>query len=514
MSQDTSSNNKRIAKNTLVLYVRMLFLMVVSLYTSRVVLNALGVEDYGIYSVVGGFVATFSVLTGSLSASISRFLTFELGKGESKKLNTIFSTSVIIQIGLSVIILVVAETIGLWFLNNKMVISEGRLIAANWCFQLSVVTFIINLISIPYNAAIIAHEKMSAFAYISIFEGISKLVIAWLIVLSPVDRLIYYAFLMALVALFVRIIYTWYCKRHFAECNFRFVYENTLLKQMLGFAGWNFIGGSAGVLRTQGLSVLINLFFGAVVNAARGISVQVNVAVASFASNFMTAINPQITKSYATGDTDYLNKLLFKGARLSFYLLLFLSLPILIETETILSLWLKIVPEHTIGFVRLTLLFSMCEAFSGPLITAMLATGDIKRYQIIVGGTNLLNIPLSYFLLKWIGFDDFPEITMVVAIFLSIVCLIQRLIMLREMINLNAKSFVIDVILKVFVVSLLSVALPVVLHQMMLISVAASIFNIVICLLYSFFIIFYVGCDKGERAFVITKVKNLRNRKK
>lgn len=510
---ESSTNNKRIAKNTLVLYVRMLFLMVVSLYTSRVVLNALGVEDYGIYNVVGGFVATFSVLTGSLSAAISRFLTFELGKGESQKINTIFSTSVIIQIGLSAIILVVAETIGLWFLNYKMVISEDRLVAANWCFQLSVITFVINLISIPYNAAIIAHEKMSAFAYISIFEGLSKLIIAWLILLNPVDRLVFYAILMAIVALAVRMIYAWYCKRHFAECNFCLVYDNTLLKQMLGFAGWNFIGSSAGVLRTQGLSVLINLFFGTVVNAARGISVQVNVAVASFVSNFMTAINPQITKSYAAGDTDYLNKLLFKGARLSFYLLLFLSLPILIETGTILSLWLKIVPEHTIGFVRLTLLFTMCEAVSGPLITVMLATGDIKKYQIIVGGTNLLNIPLSYFLLKWIGFDDYPEITMVVAIFLSIVCLIQRLIMLRDMINLNAKSFMIDVIMNVFIVSLLSAAIPVVLHRMMPASVATSIFNIAICLLYSFFIIFYIGCDKGERTFVISKVQNLRFRK-
>ena len=315
---ESSSNNKRIAKNTLLLYFRMLLTMVVSLYTSRVVLGALGVEDYGIYNVVGGVVAMFSMLSGSLSAAISRFITFELGTGNKEKLKRVFSSSVTIQMGLSAIILVLAETVGLWFLNNKMVIPESRMYAANWVFQLSLLTFVINLISIPYNAAIIAHERMSAFAYISIFEAVSKLVVAYCIVISPIDRLILYAIMLTTIAVIIRLIYGSYCKRKFEECTFHFIYDHDLLKQMFGFAGWNFIGASSALLRDQGGNIVINLFCGPAVNAARGIAVQVNTAIHSFVTNFMTALNPQITKSYAGADQKYLMTLLFQGARLSF----------------------------------------------------------------------------------------------------------------------------------------------------------------------------------------------------
>ena len=388
-------------------------MMAVSLYTSRVVLNALGVEDFGIYNVVGGVVAMFTVLSGSLSAAISRFITYELGKGNQENLNKIFSSAITIQLGLAGIIILLAETVGIWFLNVKMNIPEIRMEAANWVFQFSILTFAINLISVPYNASIIAHEKMSAFAYISILEAIGKLAIAYLIVVSPMDKLIFYAILMCIVALIVRFTYGNYCKRHFSECTYHFIWDKQLLKQMFGFAGWNFIGASSAVLRDQGGNVVINLFCGPTVNAARGIAFQVNTAVNQFVTNFMTALNPQITKSYAAGNKEYMMTLIFQGARLSFYMLLLLSLPILINTHYILGLWLKLVPDHAVLFVQLVLIFAMSESISQPLITAMLATGKIRNYQIIVGGLQMMNLPISYLLLR-LGF--FPEIVIIVAI--------------------------------------------------------------------------------------------------
>ena len=336
---DTSTNNKRIAKNTLLLYVRMLFMMAVSLYTSRVILNALGVEDYGIYNVVGGVVAMFSIISGSLSAAISRFITFELGKGDIDKLKKTFSAAVTIQLLLSLIIVILIESVGVWFLNFKMTIPSDRMAAANWVLQFSIVTFVINLVSVPYNATIIAHERMSAFAYISILEAVGKLAIAFLIMVSPIDRLVFYAILMCGVAVIVRLTYGYYCKRHFSECRYSFRWDKEILVKMFGFAGWNFIGASSAILRDQGGNIVINLFYGPAVNAARGIAMQVNGAVTGFVSNFMTALNPQITKSYAAGDRAYMMTLIYQGARLSFYMLLLLSLPVFLNTHYILVIW-------------------------------------------------------------------------------------------------------------------------------------------------------------------------------
>ena len=290
-----SSTSKRIAKNTMILYFRMLFLMAVSLYTSRVVLKALGIEDYGIYNVVGGFVAMFSIISGSLSASITRFLNYEMGLGISNRLKHIFSSSVTIQIFLSIIVILLAETIGLWFLNYKMQIPIARLEATNWVFQLSLITFVVNLLSVPYNAVIIAHEKMSAFAYIGIFEGVSKLGIAFLILNSSSDNLILYAILMCVLSLIVRLVYGWYCGCNFAECKVSLTFDKCLLKQIFSFAGWNFIGAIAGVLRDQGGNVIINIFCGPAINAARGISSQVNNAVLGFVTNFTTVSYTHLT---------------------------------------------------------------------------------------------------------------------------------------------------------------------------------------------------------------------------
>lgn len=509
MLNQTSDNNKRIAKNTLLLYFRMLFMMVVSLYTSRVILNALGVEDFGIYNVVGGVVTMFTVISGSLSAAISRFITYELGKGDQSKLNKIFSASVTIQLLLSLIIVVLIESVGVWFLNAKMTIPADRVTAANWVLQFSIITFVINLISVPYNAAIIAHERMSAFAYISILEAIGKLAIAFFIMWSPIDKLIYYAILMCTVAVIVRLTYGHYCKKHFTECTYHFHWDKDILKQMFGFAGWNFIGASSVVFRDQGGNIILNIFFGPTVNAARGIANQVNTAITGFVQNFMTALNPQITKSYASGDGEYMMTLIFQGARLSFYMLLLLSLPVLINTHYILVIWLKIVPEHAVLFVRLILIFAMCESISNPLITAMLATGKIRNYQIVVGGLQLLNLPLSYICLKT-GFV--PESILVVAIIISLACLFARLYMLRGMIGLSSILYMKNVFLNVLVVALLSAIIPYMLFCYMKETFFSFIIITLIAVLCTLVVEFYIGCNQKERFFVLNKVRNIKNK--
>lgn len=498
-----AENNKRIAKNTLLLYFRMLFTMAVSLYTSRVVLNALGINDYGIYNVVGGLTAMFSILSGSLSAAISRFITFELGKNNAQKLKTVFSTSVTVQLLLAVVVVILAETLGIWFLNAKMNIPADRMYAANWVLQYSIFTFAINLVSIPYNAAIIAHEKMSAFAYISIVEVILKLAAVYILHVFMYDKLVTWAFLLFLISLIIRCIYGIYCKKKFTECTYHFIIDKPLLKEMIGFAGWNFIGNSSSVLRDQGTNIALNLFCGPAVNAARGIAVQVNSAIQSFVSNFMTALNPQITKSYACGDKSYMMTLLKQGGRLSFYMLLLLSLPIIIETPYILKLWLKIVPDYTVAFVRLILIFTLIESLSYPLITGMLATGRIKNYQLIVGGLQLLNFPVSFFLLKW---GATPEITIIVAICISICCLFSRIWMLRNAIGLNINLYLKKVIANVIIVTIISCILPTFIY----LEFDSTLLRLcIVCAaswISTLLVIYYVGLDNIERTFLSDKI--------
>lgn len=509
--ENESANNKRIAKNTLLLYFRMIFMMLVSLYTSRVILNALGVEDFGIYNVVGGVVAMFTVLSGSLSAAISRFITYELGKGDKGKLNKIFSASVTIQLLLSLIIVVLIESVGVWFLNAKMTIPESRMMAANWVLQFSIVTFVINLVSVPYNAAIIAHERMSAFAYISILEAVCKLSIAFLIMISPIDRLIFYAIFMCIVSIIIRLTYGHYCKKHFEECTYHFHWDKEILKKMFGFAGWNFIGASSAVLRDQGGNIVINLFFGPSVNAARGIAIQVNNAITGFVQNFMTALNPQITKSYASGNKEYMMTLIFQGARLSFYMLLLLSLPVLVNTHYILVIWLKIVPDHAVLFVQLILIFAMSESISNPLITAMLATGKIRNYQIVVGGMQMMNLPISYVCLR---LGCMPESVLIVAIVISQCCLAARLYMLRGLIGLSSIKYLKTVYLNVLSVAVLSAIIPYLVSYNMKESFATFVIVTLIAVLSTASIEFFIGCNAKERYFVKRKLYAIKNKLK
>lgn len=502
--ENQSENTKRIAKNTLMLYVRMLFGMLVSLYTSRVVLQALGVEDYGIYNVVGGFVAMFSMISTSLSSSVSRFLTFELGRGDMEQLKKVFSTSLCIHLVLAGIVFLVAESVGVWFLNTQMTIPADRLYAANWVFQASLVAFMFSLFSVPYNASIVAHERMTVFAYFGILDIILRLFIILFVAYAPFhfDRLIVYSLLLVVLGICMQAVYWIYCRRHFEECRLQFRFYHETWKAMSAFAGWNFIGCTAGLLKDQGVNILLNLFIGPVINAARAIAGSVNNVLSSFASNFMTALNPQITKSYAAGDYSYMFSLVERGSRFSYYILLVFALPVLFETEFVLTLWLKNYPEHTVNFVRLVLLVTMCDILSNTLINLQLATGKLRNYQLAVGGMYLMNFPLSYLCLK---LEYPPESVLIVALIVAVCCLFLRLVFLRKMVGLPVRRYLYKVCGNVLLVSVSALLLPLFVTLEMpdgfLRFFAVSILSVV-CTLSS---IYWIGCTAHERNFLREK---------
>lgn len=490
----------RIARNTLMLYVRMLFLMLVGLYTSRVVLEALGETDLGIYTVVGGVVGMFTIISGALNSAVQRFITFEMGKGTGAQLNKVYSTSVTIQLILAAIVVALAEPAGLWFIRNEMTISPERIPAAESVLHFSLLSFVVNLMSVPQMASITAHEKMSAYAYIGILDGLLRLGTALLIMHSGGERLVLYAALMALAVIIVRVTYGIYCRRHFEECRYRPVFDRRLIGEMFAFAGWNFVGVTSGVLRDQGGNILVNIFSSPAVNAARGMAVQLNGAVQGFVTNFMTAVNPQITKSYASGDYQYMFSLVRRSSRMSFYLLLMLVLPLMLNTEVTLSIWLKDVPEHTRLFVQLFLIFALSESLSNPMITAMLATGSIRNYQLVVGGIQLLNIPVSYaFLTMGAG----PEVTVMVAVALSQVCLFARLVMLNRSTGFPIREFLSRVYLKaVFVVLPCAASVPILFEKIKPSGVYGMLASVAVCVIWAAALIYIIGMDRDERNMV------------
>lgn len=509
MSQ-TQDNNKRIAKNTVMLYLRMIVSMVVGLFTSRILLQALGVVDYGIYNIVGGFVAMFSIVSGSLTSAISRFLTFGLGKGDMKHLKVVFSTSILVLLGLSLAILVFAETVGLWFFYEKLVIPDDRIQAAFWVFQLSVLSFIVSLLSTPYNSCIVSHERMDAFAYISIYEVVCKLLICYAVVHAPMDRLVFYAILLFGVGLSVRFIYTWYCKKHFEECAFQFSLDKKLLKDMFGFASWNFLGSAGWVLRSEGGTILFNLFGGPAANAANAVASALCGAVTGFVTSFTQAFNPQITKNYAAQKYLELNRLLMYGSKLSFYMMFFMGLPVMLNTHFVLHLWLGNVPEHSTELVRLIILFSLSETLSTPLITAKLATGDIRNYQLVVGGVQLLSLPLAYLALKL----GAPIESIYVSYFIvSVGCLFARMFLLRgDFPYFSVRKFMSEVAGNVWLVAGVASVVPYLVYRQLeegwICLLVTGTVSVISCSL----VMFFIGLKKSERqkvkVFVAAKVKS------
>ena len=501
--------NRRIARNTMMLYIRMFFLMIVGLYTSRVVLEALGEENFGIYNVIGGVVAMFTVISGALNSAVSRFITFEMGKGSAARLDKVYSTAVTIQMILSVIVVILAEPAGLWFIDNEMTIDPSRIPAARRVLHFSVLSFVINLMSVPQLASITAHERMSAYAYIGILDGLLRLMVALLIAHSEYDRLVFYAALMACTVLVVRTAYWIYCRVNFKECRYRFVFEKGLMREMFSFAGWNFIGVASGVLRDHGGNILVNMFSGPAVNAARGMAYQLSGTVQNFVTNFMTAVNPQITKSYASGEHEFMFSLVRKASRMSYYLLFVLVLPVIFNIEYLLGIWLKDVPDHTALFAGLFMVLALCESVSHPLVTAMLATGNIRNYQIIVGGLQFLNFPVSYLLLK-AGAP--PEMTVVVAIVVSQMCLAARLLMLKKMISLPVRDFLRRVYFNVIAVTLVALPLPWFVESIVQEGFIGMCSSVSVCIVSACASILLVGCSRVERHELWTMlVKRMRS---
>jgi O-antigen/teichoic acid export membrane protein len=505
------ADNKSIAKNTMALYFRMLFTMAVSLYTSRVILNTLGVVDYGIYNVVGGIVSMFTFINGAMVTSTQRYLTYELGRGNMKKLQEVFSTSIYVHIGISLAIVLLAETVGLWFFYEKMVIPVERMAAAMWVFQLSILTMVVNVMSVPYNSAIVAHEKMSAFAIISVAEVVLKLIIVYMLVIGNFDKLKLFAVLSACLSLLIRFIYTQYSHRHFIETRRVFRPNLSLIKEMGQFAGWNLWGSMAAMLMGTGVNMLLNVFFGPVVNAARGIAVQVETSVANFSTNFLMAVNPQITKLYAQNNLKEMHTLIFRASKFAFFLMFALSLPIVMETKSILTLWLKIVPDHTVVFLRLLLVIVIINAVAKPLMTSAAATGNVKKYQSVVGSILLSIVPIAYVVLRLGGS---PASVYIVYLFVALAAFLVRLIIIRPMIHLSLRQYVQHVVLRILMVTVVSFLAMLVVRAVLpsnLIGIFAVCFiSVIMALLTSY----ALGLTTNERNFVIRKIVDIANKVK
>ncbi len=502
MIENSQTNNKRIAKNTLLLYVRMLFIMAIQLYTSRVVLNSLGVIDYGLYNVVGGVVTMFAFLNGAMITSTQRYITFELGKGYFQKLQKVFTTCVQIHFVISFIIIVLGETIGLWFLYEKMVIPSDRFTAAMWVYQLSIMTMCVQVMSVPYNSDIVAHEQMGVFAAISVVEVVLKLLVVYMLVIGDFDKLVMYATLIASVQVFVQFLYKGYCNRHYKETKIIKTFDHLLVKEMSKFMGWNIWGNLAATLFSTGLNLLLNTFFGPVVNAARAIAVQVETAIAQFSTNFLMAVNPQITKLYAQGNLQEMHQLLFRSSKFTFFLLYTISLPVMMETEIILTIWLKMVPDYTVVFLHLLLVIIIVDSVARPLMTAAASTGNVKIYQSLIGGILLSIVPIAYIVLKMGGS---PQSVYIVHLIICILAFFTRLLVIKPMIKLSIRKYINNVIFPCMYVLVASLPLSIIVKHF---TPNGFLWAIMVCLLSGFFALiasYMFGLSQSERMFVHAK---------
>lgn len=498
------SNNKRIAKNTILLYMRMILTMSITLYTSRVILQVLGIEDYGIYNLVGGVIAMFGFVSASLSTATQRFITFELGKGDNGNPSSVFSTCLLLHITIALSIVLIAEPIGVWFIINKLVLPTERLTAAIWVFQFSIISTFVMIVSVPFNAEIVAHEKMSAFAMISIVEAILKLLIVYSLLLTHEDKLIVYGALILLTQILIQCLYYFYCKKNFEEVTLRLKVDRSRVREIGSFASWSILGNISYLTYTQGLNLLLGTFFMPTVNAARGIALQLQGAVNSFVANFQTAINPQITKTYAAGQITEMHKLVFRSSRFSFYLLLIISLPFVLEAEVILKLWLGVVPDYTVTFVRLIFLTTWINSFANPLIISVKASGQVWQYESVVAVIMLLILPISYVFLH-LGFNAW----IVFAVHLAMECVAQlaRIKITGRLIGYSFSVYIKDVLIRIVSTGTIAVILPIAIY----ISLPDSWFKFFavcsVCVISTLLTVFYVGLSKVERDFLKSKMK-------
>lgn len=504
MDQKHIENTKRVAKNTGLLYLRTIVLMFISIYTSRIVLEALGIDNYGINNVVGGVVGMFSIISGPLTGSISRFLTFALGEGDKEKLQKVFSLSVNIQIFIGLIVIIVAEIIGVWFINNKLNIPPDRLIAAHWVFQLSLISFFIGLINVPYGSCLVAHERMGVFAYMTIVDVIIKLLFAYAIFITPFDKLITFAVLNVSVGIIMRIIYVIYCIRNFEECKYKWAtFDKSLAKEMTNFAWWSFFGNTAWMFNTQGVNILINMFFGIIYNAARGVAGQVEGAVMSFVGNFSTALNPQITKSYAAGDKDYLFSIICRGTKFTYFLTLLFVIPLWFEAQTVLSIWLVEVPADAAIFLNLSLVCAILTSAAQPLLTAILATGEIRKYEIVTTLTGCLVFPLTYIAYK-LGFNILSTYYIYMVVYTYLIWI--KILFAKRQIGFKPSMFFDKVLRPCVLSTAIAFICPVVISYIMEDGLIRLIVLTLSTIIWTSISIYFLGLTTGEKIFIKDKI--------
>lgn len=500
--QDT----QRIVRNTMFLYVRMIITMLITLYTSRVILNVLGVIDYGIYNLIAGIVVLLAFLQTAMTNASQRYITYELGKGDLESVKRIFSMSMTTHITISLFIFFLSETVGLWFINTHLNIPADRISVANWVYQLSILTFIVNIIRIPYNASIIAYENMSFYAYVSIVESVLKLLIVYILCVSSIDKLLLYAALLLGVSVVCVFIYKIYCCGKFSTCCYSFFWNKDLYWKLMSFSGWTMLGGISNVSAQQGGNIILNMYNGLISNAAFGIANQVSYAIYAFSSNFQIAFNPQITKLYAVGDSVRLNNLINKASLFSYYLMLLLAIPFMINMEMVLNLWLKNVPEYAVGFCQLMIVYQLIDAFQAPLNTLIFSTGRIRNYNIWLSLLIFCNIPLSLYLLS-IGKS--PYYVLGIRAGINLLTVIVRIVYVRYFINFPSVYYLLHVVLRILPVTVLAFIASFWVKENMNNEISGFIYTTVISILITAILIYLIGIGKIDRSYIHSVIRKI-----
>lgn len=503
------ASNKRIAKNTIALYIRSLAVMLVSLYTSRIVLKTLGEDDFGIYNVVGGVVVLFSFIQGAMATATQRYLNYELGRGDINGAGRVFSMSMTVHIAIAISIIILSETVGLWFLDTQMHIPPERYTATQWVYQFSILACCINILRIPYNASIIAYEKMSFYAYVSILEVMFKLGVVYLLLLTENDKLIVYAGLMVVVPFTISLVYRYFCRTRFEICHYFIFWDKKLFKEIFGFSAWSLFGSIANLGASQGLNILFNIFCGVTVNAAMGLAQQVNSAVNQFITNFQTAFVPQIVKLYAKGEKEEFLKLIFRSSKVSYYLILLLGLPVIVYAKPLLEIWLHEVPDYTVQFTQLMIIFSMIDAVSGPLWNSVQATGKIRNYQILMSSIIALNVPFAYAVLK---FGGSPVLVLTIRVLINLTLHFVRIFYLKGIFDFPSLQYIRVVMSRIVVVTITSLPLPMFMYHR---NPGPPFFILVsyllVIVIQTLFFVAMIGLTKDERKAiekgVLAKIK-------
>lgn len=497
---DNSSNNNRIAKNSLYMAIRMVIVLLITLYTTRVVLKVLGVEDYGVYNVVCGFVSMFTFLNTSMSNGIQRFFNFELGKNGEEGANKVYNTALLIQFILAIIIIALTESFGMWYLHNKMVVPLNRMIAAEWIFQSSILSFLFTIMQAPYTAAVMAHERMDFFAVISVLDSILKLAIVFAIPYLPGDQLILYGVLFAAISVLNFNLYYIYCKRNFSEIKIRILFDRRLFRSMLGFSGWNIFGSLSGVMKEQGINLVINFFCGPVVNAARGVAQQINSGLQSFVQNITVPVRPQMVQAYAQGNETRAMNLTFSVSKFSCFLLYMMALPIIMEIDYILKIWLgDNIPEHTSAFVIIVIVTSFFNNLNAAISNVVHATGKMKKYQLTLGLIGISTVPCAFVAMR---FGASPEMALLTTTVSMVIAQCFALVILKTLVSFSIVDYCKQVLNPFIMVVVISFFIPLLPHYLLEEGFLRLMIVAIVSLVSSIIAVLIIGLNSSEKSML------------